>query len=435
MKNGIPGYDENKNSKRLDTVKAIVRNRDHRVLMDPNSSQDEKLEALENIDANRRLKTARSQALKYSQNGFYNELPGPDQLPSFETDMSTRVSNYNGHQVASSSYQKFTDATIQTDPMVYARTANVSNFGYASELGDRARKLAHVTSVTQYLQQQMDPAGRTFVANVSRALKDQAGNGQQLVKAFERFEHSNNTHKQEHLYLIASNLNIIKESYDDTAGKWVVVMPWASPQSADQILYNQKGLSNVNYKELEQQQIGNYWVNAEQNAQRRAQQQLPPAQENGAGSGVPYSAKNPKSQRSLQNPRRGDDYIRAARLKTESIDKLRATQNSLMEDLKVARQSWIIEKLQKQIKGVKNAIESERGQLKIMNDKQNEKERYAASTKQLADGLNELNRKKTSKDETRAEGVAYQRHLSLLSEAKNLLSQDTTFLGIPRSNG
>ena len=42
MKNGIPGYDENKNSKRLDTVKAIVRNRDHRVLMDPNSSQDEK---------------------------------------------------------------------------------------------------------------------------------------------------------------------------------------------------------------------------------------------------------------------------------------------------------------------------------------------------------------------------------------------------------
>lgn len=434
MKNGIPGYDENKNSKRLDTVKAIIRNRDHRVLLDPNSSQDEKLEALENIDANRRLKTARSQAHKYSQNGFYNELPGPDQLPSFETDMSTRVSNYNGHQVASSSYQKFSDATMQTDPMVYARTGNVSNFGYASEMGDRARKLAHVTSVTQYLQQQMDQAGRNFVSNVSRALKDQSSSGQQLVKAFERFEQTNNTYKQEHLYLIASNLKLISESYDDTAGKWVVVMPWASPQSVDQVLYNQKGLSGVNYKELEKQQIGNYWVNAEQSGQRRAQQQLPPAQENGAGSGIPYSAESPKSQRSLQNPRRGDDYIRASRLKMENIDKLRKTHNSLMEDLKVARHSWIIEKLQKQIKGVKNQIESERGQLKIMNDKVKEKERAESSAKSMAKGMSDFIGQKTTKDETRAEGVAYQRHLSLLDEAKNLLSQETTYLGIPRSN-
>ena len=434
MNRNIPGYLEGNGNRRLDKVTAITRNNNHRTLMDPNATQEEKLEALENLDADRRLKTARSQAHTYTRNGFYNRLPGPDELPSLEDDMSRETTNYQGHQVFSAGYQKFTDATVETDPVAYYRTHNVTNHGYPSETGDTAKKYARIRSASEILKAQMKPNDASFVQNVVKSLKEQHNkNNLPMQTLFERFERSNNSHKQNHLYLIAHELNVIKEQFDDTSGQWVVVMPWASPTTPDQILYNQRGLSTVPYKELEKKQQGNYWVDAEQTIKRRAARQVPPAKENGEGSQVPYYSQDPKSKRSLKNPKRGDDYIRAARLKMEHIVNLESQAQSLVEDISRENRSWIVEKLTKKLKFVRNAIESQKGQLKMMQKNKRKADAEQGMASNTAQAVSDMYVKKDASHELAQEQAAYRRHLSLLSEATNILSQQQTFLNIPRS--
>jgi len=434
MERKIPGYTEGSGNRRLDNVRAITRNDDNRTLMDPNATQEEKLRALENLDANRRLKTARSQTHTYIRNGFYNRLPGPDELPSMEDDMGQKTTTYKGHDVFSPGYQKFTDATVETDPVAYYRTNNVTNFGYPSETGDTAKKYARVRSVSEILKSQMKPKETSYVQNVVKALKEQhSRQNLPMQTLFERFERTNQNYKQNHLYVIAHELKLIEEQFDDTSGQWVVVMPWANPTTADQVLYNQRGLSTVPYKELEKRQQGNYWVNAEQNVKRRAARQVPPAKENGESSQIPYHSESPKSKRSLANPKRGDDYIRAARLKMENIEVLQSHAHSIVEDLRGETRSWIVEKLNKKLKAVKNAIESEKGQLKIMNDKQRKDDQSKGVPANTAQAVSDMYSTKSSNHQVAQEQAAYNRHLSLLSEATNILSQQQTFLGIPQS--
>ena len=52
------------------------------------------------------------------------------------------------------------------------------------------------------------------------------------------------------------------ENYESTAYQWGVTMAYANPMTLEQILYNQKGISNVTQRDLERNQAGNYWYAA-----------------------------------------------------------------------------------------------------------------------------------------------------------------------------
>jgi len=43
----------------------------------------------------------------------------------------------------------------------------------------------------------------------------------------------------------------------------VVTMPYANPMTPEEILYNQKRISNVTQRELKDDQIGYYWRGAD----------------------------------------------------------------------------------------------------------------------------------------------------------------------------
>lgn len=425
---------------KIDRVRRHLLDEDVQVLNDPYASQEDKTEALANLEAKKRLKPDVSDAdVRIGQNGMYNTIePG---FSTIEDDMARRVTSAHGHTTNPAGFERFSQTTIQTDPLVYQRVGNRTNFGYPSETGERARKSAQVLSVSQYLEKTMKKEDFNYSLHVAENLQrqwDMGGTNPRTL--FERFERQVPDVSQEQLYVVAHSMKLISEKFDSTAGKWVVTMPWSDPKSAEQILYNQRGMSNVTTETLKQHQRGQYHLNVPQKFYQMTTPQLPPSKPNGSAGNVEYYASRDKQEsqtrESLKNPKRGDDYIRWSRVRKEeleqqkwnAVEKHLNKMETLSEQIKNCTVKYRRENLRRELKGVKNslvatkAIFNEEIAKALVPDPGRAVNAYSS-------GLTNMYENSRHK-ESSAESAAYSRHLSLLEEANKVLS-----MGQPKQLG
>jgi hypothetical protein len=446
------------------------------VMADPNSSQSERKQALRELKEDRQ-RPASAYAVD-AMNGLPNQIdPG---RPSIEDDMTRRVTNKYGYPVFSGGYEAYSSAEVRTAPRVLPRR-NVSNYDYQDPIhsplkADMLPSAAIVQSMTQRNIQ--------YTESVVGSLKRQSdAQGVKIQTVFERFERTDPNVTHEQLYVIAAKLGVITEKYESTAGKWVVINPFGNPTTPEEILYNQGGISRKNDKALTKDQVGTYWRGADKAYDAVYYPQLPPAVPVPGSEQTKYYAGRPgtvKSQQSLRNPKRGDDYIRDSRVRaameeetmayrrTSSIPKrkyataistkpqkpattdktmskadaryfrgdqkltdsqrrkrLRSEEIDRLHEMAEATPlKWQKEKYLKKAKALKNQQVAEDAAVKGKARRENEDLRKRQAVQRSADAVTMManpNRQDFQKEE-----IAYQRHIRLLESAKQMLSQGST---------
>lgn len=430
-------YVHNPADAKINRIRGLI-NEDLRTLRDPYASQDDKLEALANREANRRQVPPETRARRDIRNGMNNLLPADRR--SFEDEMNSQPSSAHGYPTAPGSYQQFQSYEVTTTPNAITRNGNITNFGYPSEMGDRAKKLERAIRVQDFLRQNLDRRTTDYVNGVTSALKRQVASG--LVtpqKAFERYEiTSKGIYSEEALALVGLNMGVLTERYDSTAGQWVVTMPFKNPQDKEQIYYNLHGMDGENGAVLEKKQTGNYFLQTQDAQKQNPGSQLPPAKEDSEDVGLKYyRSGNQKSRRSLQNPKRGDDFIRHSRIKNAMEEELRRDNEwAERESRKLkplvekysqqleSEHSWVREKALKGLVEIKNKLTHIKGQKERRQQDRLERMQDAVAPSAYAESLSRM-----LDSETREQVVAEQshaRHLNLLEEAKRILSKPQT---------
>ena len=433
-----------------------------KTLSDPNASQDDKIKALASLRDKK--KTIKENVRQRPASAYANNQQGVNfNVPprrSIQDEMLDKKTTAYGHQVSPGSYQEFSTHEVMAAPKVNQNVGgNETNFGFADPLKTPSSVIAA----------RMNTQEQANIGAVVSGLKRMSAQGNLPTRTvFERWERQSDI-DQEHLYLVGLAVNVLSERYDSTAGEWVVTMPWSDPQTAEQVLYNQKGVSNVDYKTLEKRQKGNYGVTPEVAYRNATNPSLPPAKPEGAGaSQVPYYSNAQQETAGLMNPRRGDDYIRATRVqqaieaapkrvkkdkdpvtmmanemtryqqggqvKTKTNVRRGANKviaamkeevalytNALDEAMREYNQApgYKKDRAKKKVQGLKNMLVSKRATLKkAMQDVGNQDipkdnvESYAESFNTWQSGADYLRRQEN-----------YDRHLDLLSQAKDLLSK------------
>ena len=471
----------NRKFAKVDRVRRLM-NEDMRVLASRDTNQVDKIHALRNQEARRRQEPLRSQEHKYRGNGMSNLIPpeGPRTRPSVMDETRTQPSSAYGYPTVQGAYQQFSGYNVQTTNRGQGHTGNISNFGYDSEQSDRQRALAYFDGIQQYgnavapasgprsaiaemnarpegpisfLERTLSARDLQYIGEVVQALvRQQEGQKQSRRVVFERYEQTNRDYTQEQLFLIAHKMGLIQEKYESTAGQWVVTMPWANPQTPEQLLYNQKGFSQFNYEQLEKQQQGNYYTHNDEVYHAKKTPQVPPATPQNQSQAVEYTARNNRSAASLRNPKRGDDYIRNHRLTMEEKQELaenlawrdELTQEehqffaqyirTLQEEIKQMKRDYNagigksmvpVRKKEKQLNAIKAKVTSSRAMRK---EREMNAKRKAASQRainQTTMGVSNLNRGSASQEMQEARAVqAYNRHLNLLESANRYLSSN-----------
>jgi hypothetical protein len=455
----------NSNSK-LNRVRRLLSEAEIQVLADPTSSQDERLEALANREANKRQTPLHSRAERDLGNGMNNLLPAD--RAAVEQEMLNQPTSAHGYPTSPGSYEEYGTYEVTTRPRAITRNGNITNFGFPSEAGDRARKLDRAIRVQDVLRKHMDPKSLGYVTNVKQALGRQVASGMvNPATAFQRYAVTNaGTYTQEQLVLIGLDMKVLNERYDSTAGQWVVPMPFKAPNTPEEIRYNLVGIDGENGAELHKKQIARYDANFE-DAKARAPRQVPPAKRDMEDNGLKYyRAGDQRSQRSLKNPRRGDDYIRNSRIKAalgesktnviiypsepkkpekstlpDKVDlKTKMHKNAMFREGQVMMQmtkeikeqtarldsphSWIREDAMRNLKALKNKLTSLQKQ-KDMRAKSIQDDRAdIANVNSYAEGLSRMC--DSNYREKVIEEQSYQRHLNLLEDAKRILSQGSS---------
>jgi len=455
-------------TKRLDKVDRVRRlmNEDLRTLATSDSSQLDKVHALRNQEARRRQRPYYSE--KDKLNGMNNYIPPNRQTPEQET--LTQPSTAHGYPTVQGAYQEFNSYNVTTSPKGIAHTGNTSNFGYSDEAGDRERGIQRFMDVQSYghmvapvsgartvreakipegpvlwLEKNLNANDFRYIGEVVSALVRQA-EGQRVNKrvVFERFEQSNDNYSQEQLFMVAHKMHLIKEKYDSTAGQWVVTMPWANPQTPEQLLYNQKGFSQFNYEQLAKKQQGTYSTHNDEVYFTKKAPQMPPATPQNQSGAVEYDSQNRgTSAASLRNPKRGDDFIRNARLTTEQlaykvdlsedefailkndIRTLQSQINRLQEEYNkgsVSRHK--LNKAEERMRGIKNFAISANARRKEGEEEKMRVAKRAQAVKKTEMRVEQLHRGGGVQQNNRARAEhAYNRHLSLLESANRMLSK------------
>lgn len=392
---------------------------DYKTLASGNASEAQKRAALANLEAQRvernnnpRQVPATSRRGEVRKDGTNISM---SERPSAYEDMMRQTPSAHGYTTAPGSFQQFTDTTVTALPKTMMRLGNDTQRGY------REVSVAPSTSVLE----SMSRADReTVLNNISGIQAHAKGFGKKVIQVFERFERQHPYLNQEQIYCIAKGLNIISENYNSTAGEWVVTNPWQNPSSAEQVLYNQKGISNITVSELNKKQIGNYHYGESQD--KEVGKQVPPAKAGGEPSAQPYYSRDRKSKKSLQNPKRGDDYIRNANI---TIAKMQENLNHLIQQYNALVEGdaapYRIKNKKSEINNAKNAITSAKGIAKMEIEKR-QKARYNDPVTQYADMVESFHNREsnnTTLAEENRRQQNYVRHLSLLEETKRVLSQ------------
>jgi len=400
-------------------------NEDYRILANPEYSQASKREALvrlknrkdtgvspqspdagkpdltpEGSDGAMTSHSQRTQrpptAYRDPMQGFNIAISGT--APSVEEDMLNVPKTAYGHPVAA--WQQFSNREVAPLPKTVRRTHNETNFGYSD-----------APSVGMMANSRMAES----VHHISNSLHTSAQRqGKHIRNVFETYERTHNS-SQEELYLVGVNLGILTEKFDSTAGQWVVTMPYSNPQSAEQVLYNQKGISNVDYKTLSKKQTGNYDMTMQGGIPGR-EPELPPAKKDMKGSNLEYHAKDTKAMQSLRNPKRGDDFIRRARLEEQKMV-------AKLQDMDARYEKGNLDKLQKKklVKEMKSMLAKLRS-AKAINDKKEKDMASERAQKQAMSNYAEQVSGFHHPDADLREQNTYNRHLSLLESAKRVLS-------------
>ena len=325
---------------------------------------------------------------------------------TLERDMMSAPDSKYGFQVDKAGYQEFSPARVRTSPKLKMGTYNQSNPGFADPQ----------VVPSEMLYREMNETQRGFVKQVSEALERQA-QAQRLPKQkmLERFERSNQNYNQQQLYVIAAHMGVISEKYESTAGKWVVVMPYSRPQDAQEVAYNQKGLSGESAQALQKKQIGTYGnavVGYEQ-----SNPQVPPAVPTNNKGVIDYTST--KAKRSLMDPRRGDDFIRNARLTQEEIRLEIKRLGALLEH----ENRGIREGAQKKLNALSSELVSRQARAKMNKAKAEDRARKDSGVAGYASSVSDMYNKDTKKEMEEQAAFNYQRHISLLEEAKAYLSK------------
>ena len=405
-------------------------NEDYKVLSDPNSSQKERRQALKNLEAKRGKKNLNENIRQRPLSAYSNAQQGlhatvDPSRPTIEDEMRQQTDSAHGYEVFSPGFQQFSSHEVRVNPNAIRRNGNRSNFGYASEPNSPSYlSLTPNLSPSAVLAQAMKVEDTNVVGQIVSALKRQA-TAQNLRPhtVFERWERTTPDASQETLYLVAQRMNVISERYDSTAGEWVVTMPWKDPQSPEEILYNQRGLSNSTAEQLEKRQVGNYYINPEATKTRMTAKVLPPAKENQEGTRVPYHSKNPKSMESLKNAKRADDFIRNARVKAAAMEEEAKELKSAYEKTK---DRFVKNKISRRAKEVMAEHRSIISQIQQVEKEQRSAEQAERAMNVYAEQLSGF----FHPDGKSREQNTYNRHLSLLDEAKRVIShQNGDFIG------
>ena len=429
----VDRYTSHSADTKINKLRGLI-NEDLRTIRDPYASQEDKLEALANREANRRQVPPATRERRDIRNGMNNLLPA-DRRP-FEDEMNSQPSSAHGYPTAPGSYQQFQSYEVTTTPNAITRNGNITNFGYPSEMGDRAKTMERAIRVQDVLRQNLDRKTTDYVNGVTSALKRQVASGNVTPqKAFERYEiTSKGVYTEEALALIGLQMGVLTEKYDSTAGSWVVTMPFKNPQTPEQIYYNLHGMDGQNGAVLEKKQTGSYYLQTQDAQKQKPGSQLPPAKEDSEDRGLKYyRAGDQKSRRSLQNPKRGDDYIRNSRIQNAMAEEVRLEENHnrrIVEKLsieaeKYSRQldsehSWIRESALKGLKRIKSQLTSMQGEKALKDEKRQKKLQNMGAVQSYSEGLSRLLDTRT-REEVIAE-QSHARHLNLLEEAKRLLS-------------
>jgi hypothetical protein len=189
---------------------------DLKTLTDPNSSDEERMEALKNREATRRQRA-----------GQHNRQPVDNLLdprPSVEDEMNAPApAEKHGYAVDPNGYQEFTTSEVHTTPRATMNTYNQTQRGFRESV-----------EPSKMIAEQMSRSDRDFVGTCVSALRRQASEqGLRPEVVCERFIRSNSNLSDEQGYLIAHGMGMVQESYSDSAGKYVVVMPTWMKQLAD----------------------------------------------------------------------------------------------------------------------------------------------------------------------------------------------------------
>lgn len=406
-------------------IRSLIKE-EYGVLTSPNSTEEEKREALRNLDREREsnrmgnLRLRPGSCRANADNGFHHHLP--DGRMSIETEMNQNVDSAYGHQTFAPGYQRFSTQEVYTEPRCYWNTYNTTNRGFRTEIGDREKRFTDVETVSSYLQRNMDKAKLNYVNQVTTSLVRQSEvGGINKLTAMERYERSNTQQvTQEQLYLIAHNLGLFKEEYKSTEGQWVVVMPYAAPRSAEQVLYNQRGFTTrLSQDTLEKRQQGNYWMAPDRAYRDVYTPQIPPAKPDGGADRVEYyGGKDQRSQKSLRNPKRGDDYIRYSRINhNEQLEQRVQQLFRLIETTKVPYQR---KKYQKELETIKSQMVSNRAQRRAQRQDQ---EVIREGNSFVQQSANMFSRWNTREYHQMREDYAYHRHLQLRESAQQILDQ------------
>jgi hypothetical protein len=418
---------------KINRIRKIL-NEDARTLRDPFASQDDKLEALANREAARRQVPDYSRAERDLSNGMNNLLPAD--RTSIEQEMMNQPRNAHGFTTSPGSYEQYGSYEVTTRPRAITRNGNITNFGYPSEMGDRAKKLDRAIRVQDILRQNLDDQSLKYVNGVTTALKRQVAAGMANPQtAFQRYRATNITnYTAEQLALIGLNMGVLNERYDSTAGEYVVVMPFKNPQTPEDIIYNLKGTDGHTGEQVFEKQVGHYWMHDIDAKRQGPGMQVPPAKEDGEDKGLKYyRAGNQKSERSMKNPKRGDDYIRHSRLKNAVYEQEERKHIKVLEEIHKeinhyskqldSEHRWIRESALKNMKRIRNKLTNITAEREQVKKQQRDQEAKMANSEvqSYAEGISRL--MDTDSREKIVAEQAYHRHLNLLDEAKDLLSR------------
>jgi len=285
------------------------------------------------------------------------------------------------------------------------------------------------------IRQRLSIEETSYIHNVIHALnrrKDAQNLSARTV--YERWERGYGSAQttQDQMYLIGLEMKVISEKYynDNTGGKWVVINPYYSPRSIDDVLYNQRGLTGESYRDIHKKQVGSYWRGRDVEQQAVRGQQLPPAQPS-TGDEQPqyYSGRDIKSQQSLKNNRREDTYIRQSRIKSAQEDEPRRRQarakveeevSYLMQCLEEAQEPWKKDRIKKRLHEIRNQLISEEAMVQEGHKQSVEYGQQLNAVDRSAQALSKMMNPTGYDEEVRA-NASYNRHLSLLESAKNIL--------------
>ncbi|MDC0315349.1 hypothetical protein OAL32_00290 [Synechococcus sp. AH-551-G15] len=383
---------------KIDRLRKLV-NEDNRVLTDPTSSEEDKRVALANKEARRRQQMHQNQ-----QDAVTSLSPCED----MEKEMSQKgPASAHGHPTAPGGFQQFTSRTSRVAPRAFAKTHNNSNPGFSSP---EVRPSAA-------LYQEMTESEQQFVNSVVHALKVQA-ESQRLTKPqmLERWDAGNSDHTQAQLLVIGARLGALTEAYESTAGHWVVAMPYKTPTSAAEWVWNQQGITGDTADQVQAKQNASYGKKLL--GYEEVYAQVPPARAERGRDTLEYSATPTQSNRSLKDPQRGSDFIRHSQLKQEQVEERLKELTKLSE----SKTPWVREKALKEMKKIKNELLSIKGQ-KALSAEKKQGQTGVSAVQQYAEGVTGLYNTHQSQEQVDEQvRYNYQRHLSLLDEAKRFLS-------------